>query len=149
VTIGKDDRKITLIDAMANYPNPTRELLQEAQRVFGEDAKVTTVISIGSSKKKASDVSAGVDQNVLVEAVKDTVINAEITHKELETRLHETHLYFRFNVVHDFGSRVDSSEIYSHTATYLGEADTNKRLNEAIKSIRNRSSGMMLKELSK
>jgi len=134
---------------MAGYPNPTRELLKEAQQIFGEDAKVATVISIGSGKKKASNLSAGDDQNALVEAVKDTVINAEITHEELETRLNEAHLYFRFNVPHDFGSQVDSSEIYSHTATYLREADTNKRLNEAIKSIQNRSGGMTLKELSK
>jgi hypothetical protein len=149
VTIGKDDRKITLIDAMANYPNPTRELLQEAQRVFGEDAKVATVISIGSGKKKASNLSAGDSQNALVEAVKDVVINAEITHEELENRFREAHLYFRFNVPHDLGSRVDSSEIYSHTTTYLREADTNKRLNEAIKSMRNRSGGIKLKDLSK
>ena len=140
---------MTLIDAMAGYPNPTGELLQEAQRVFVEDAKVATVISIGSGKKKASDLPARDDQNALVEAVKDVVINAEITHKELETRLNEAHLYFRFNVPHDLGSRVDSSGIYSYTSTYLGEADTNKRLNEAIKSMRTRSGGMTLKELSK
>jgi hypothetical protein len=139
---------MTLIDAMANYPNPTRELLQEAQRVFGEDSKVATVISIGSGKKKAANILAGDDQNALVEAVKDAIINTEITHEELETRLNEAHLYFRFNVPHDIGSRVDSSGIYSHTATYLGEADTNKRLNEAIKSMRNRSGGITLKELS-
>jgi hypothetical protein len=140
---------VTLINAMAGYPNPTRELLKEAQQVFGEDAKVATVISIGSGKKKASNLSAGDDHNALVEAVKDAVINSEITHEELETRLNEAHLYFRFNVPHDFGSQVDSSEMYSHTTTYLGEADTNKRLNEAIKSIQSRSGGMTLKELSK
>jgi hypothetical protein len=148
VAIGKDDRKVTLIDAMANYPNPTRELLQEAQRVFGEDAKVATVISIGLGKKKASNLSAGDNQNGLVEAVKHTAINAEITHEELETRLHEAHLYFRFNIPHDLGSRADSSEISSHTATYLGKADTNKRLNDAIKSMRNRSGEVTLKDLS-
>jgi len=140
---------MTLIDAMTVCPNPTGELLKEAQRVFGEDEKVATVISIGSGKKKASTVSAGDDQKTLIEAVKNAIINAEKTHEELETRLNEAHLYFRFNVPHDIGSRVDSSEIYSHTATYLGEADTNKRLNEAIKSMRNRSGGMKLKELSK
>jgi hypothetical protein len=149
VTIGKDHRKVTLIDAMAAYPNPTGELLKEAQQVFGEDAKVATVISIGSGKKAASNLSAGDDHNALMKAVKDVVINAEITHKELETRLRDAHLYFRFNVAHDLGSQVDSSGIYSHTSTYLGEADTNERLNEAIKRIRNQSGGMTLKELSK
>jgi hypothetical protein len=149
VTIGKNHRKVTLIDAMAGYPNPTRELLKEAQQIFGEDAKVATMISIGSGKKRPSNLSARDDQHTLMEAVKDAVINAEITHEELETRLHEAHLYFRFNVPHDLGIGVDSSEIYAHTATYLAEADTNKRLNEAIKSIQNRSGGMTLKELSK
>jgi hypothetical protein len=149
VTIGKDDRKVTLINAMAGYPNPTGELLHEAQRVFGDEGKVATVISIGSGKKNALDLSAGGDQNTLVEAVQRSVLDPEITHQELETRLHETHLYFRFNAAHNVGNSADSSEIYAHTATYLGEADTNKRLNEAIKSIRNRSGGITLKELSK
>jgi hypothetical protein len=149
VTIGKDDRKVTLVDATAGYPNPTGELLREAQRIFGEDGKVATVISIGSGKKNTSDSSAGRDQNTLIDAVQRSVLNAEITHEELEARLHETHLYFRFNVAHDLGNRVDSSGIYAHTATYLGEADTNKRLDETIKSIRTRSGGMTLKELSK
>jgi len=89
---------VTLIDAMAGYPNPTRELLKEAQQIFGEDAKVATVISIGSGKKRPSNLSARDDQHTLMEAVKDAVINAEITHEELKTRLRETHLYFRFNV---------------------------------------------------
>jgi len=149
VIIGKDDRKVALIDAMAGYPNPTGELLREAQRVFGENGKVATVISLGSGKKRAPDLLAGGDQNTVVEAVRHSVLNPEITHEGLEARLHETHLYFRFNVAHDFGSCVNSSEIYPHTAIYLGEADTNKRLNEAIKSMRNRSGGMTLEELSK
>jgi hypothetical protein len=134
---------------MAGYPNPTGELLREAQRVFGEDGKVATVISIGSGKKNAPDLSAGISQNTFVEAVQHSVLNPEIIHEELEARLHETHLYFRFNVPRDLGSRADSSGIYPHTAAYLGEADTNKRLDEAIKSIRKRSGGMTLKELSK
>jgi hypothetical protein len=149
VIIGKNDRKVTLIDAMAGYANPTAELLREAQRVFGEDGKVATVISIGSGKRSAPDLSAAHDQNALVEAVRRSVLDPEITHEELEGRLHEAHLYFRFNVAHDLGNQVDSSGIYAHTATYLGEADTNKRLDEAIKSIRRRSGGMTLKELSK
>jgi hypothetical protein len=148
VTIGNDDKKVTLIDAMAGFPNPTGELLREGQRVFGENGKVATVISIGSGKK-APDLLAGVGQKILVDVVRHSVLNPEITHEELEARLHETHLYFRFNVAHDFGSRADSSKIYHHTAAYLGEADTNKRLNEVIKSIRNRSGGMTLEELSK
>jgi hypothetical protein len=149
VTIGEDDRKVTLIDAMAGYPNPTGELLREAQRIYGVNRKVATVISIGSGKKTAPDLSVGGGQNTFAEAVQHSVLNPEIIHEELEARLHETHLYFRFNVARDLGSRADSSGIYAHTATYLGEADTNKRLDEAIKSIRKRSGGMTLKELSK
>jgi hypothetical protein len=149
VTIGKDNRNMTLVDAMASYPNPTAELLREAQRVFGEDGKVATVISIGSGKKVTPDLLARGDQNRLVEAMQGSVLDPEITHEELEARLHETHLYFRFNVARDLGNRVDSPDIYAHTATYLGEADTNKRLDEAIKSIRRRSGGIALKELSK
>jgi hypothetical protein len=90
VTIGTGHRKVTLIDATTGFANPTKELLQEAQRIFGEDANVATIVSIGSGKFKASKVSKGDDENALVEALKQVALNTETTHGELEARLHDT-----------------------------------------------------------
>jgi hypothetical protein len=91
VTIG------TLIDATTGFANPAKELLQEAQRVFGEDANVTIIVSIGSGKVKTSKVSEGDDESALVEALKRVALNTETTDAELEGRLHDTFIYFRFN----------------------------------------------------
>ena len=62
VTIGTGHRKVTLIDATTGFANPAKELLQEAQRVFGEDAKVATIVSIGSGKVKVTKMSKGDDE---------------------------------------------------------------------------------------
>jgi hypothetical protein len=148
VTIGTGHRKVTLIDATTGFANPTKELLQEAQRVFGEDANVTTIISIGSGKVKASKVSEGDDENALVEALKRVALNTETTHAELEGRLYDTFIYFRFNVDQDFENGMDASVVHSYTSTYLEKAVVGRRLDESMQSIHIRPKGVVLKELS-
>jgi hypothetical protein len=148
VTVGSGHRRVTLVDATSGFANPTKELLQEAQRVFGEDANVATVVSIGSGKCMTSKVSEGNDENALVEALKRVALNTETTHAELETRLQDTFIYFRFNVDKDLDCGMDTSVLNSHTSAYLEKASISRRLDEAIKSIQNRPKGMTIKELS-
>jgi hypothetical protein len=148
VTIGTGHRKVTLIDATTGFANPTKELLQEAQRVFGEDANVTTIISIGSGKVKTLKVSEGDDGNALMEALKRVALNTETTHGELEGRLHDTFIYFRFNVDQDFEDGMEVSLVHSYTSIYLEKAGVSRRLDEAMQSIHSRPKGVVLKELS-
>jgi hypothetical protein len=148
VAVGTGHRKVTLVDATTGFANPTKELLQEAQRVFGEDAKVATVVSIGSGKGTTLNVSEGDDENALVEALKRVALNTEATHAELETRLHDAFIYFRFNVDQDLDYGMDASVLHSHTSAYLEKASISRHLDEAMKSIQNRPKGMTIKELS-
>ena len=148
VTIGTGHRKVTLIDATTGFANPTKELLQEAQRVFGEDANMATIVSIGSGEVKASKLSKGDDENALVEALKRVALNTETTHGELEGRLHDTFIYFRFNVDHGFEDVMDASLVHSYTSIYLKKAGVNRRLDEAMQSMHSRPKGAALKELS-
>ena len=39
-----------LTDAMVGYVNPAKELLREAQDLFGEDAEVAGIVSTGAGK---------------------------------------------------------------------------------------------------
>jgi hypothetical protein len=148
VTIGIGHRKVTLIDATTGFANPAKELLQEAQRVFGEDANVATIVSIGSGKVKITKMSKGDDENALVEALKRVALNTETTHAELEARLHDAFVYFRFNVDHDLDDGMEASVVHSHTSTYLEETLISRRLDEAMRSIHTRPKGVLLKDLS-
>ena len=148
VTIGTGHRKVTLIDATTGFANPAKELLQEAQRVFGEDANVATIVSIGSGKVKVTKMSKGDDEDALVEALKRVALNTETTHAELEARLHDAFVYFRFNVDQGLDNSMDASALHSYTSTYLEETSISRRLDEAMRSIHTRPKGVSLKELS-
>jgi hypothetical protein len=148
VTIGTDHRKITLIDATTGFANPAKELLQEAQRVFGEDTNVATIVSIGSGEVETSKVPDGDDDDALVEALQRVRLTTEPTHAELEARLHDTFIYFRFKVDRDFEGGMDASLLHSYTSTYLQKVEVSRRLDEAMKSIHARPKGVVLKELS-
>jgi hypothetical protein len=148
VTVGTGHREVTLVDATSGFANPTKELLQEAQRVFGEESNVATIVSIGSGKFTITKMSEGDDENALVEALKRVSLNTETTHAELETRLHDSFIYFRFNVDQDLDCGMRASVLQSHTSTYLEKVGISKRLDEAIKSIHNRPKGMTIKDLS-
>jgi hypothetical protein len=148
VTIGTDHRKVTLIDATTGFANPAKELLLEAQRIFGEDTNVATIISVGSGEVKTSKASFGDDENALVEALKQVGLNTETTHGELEARLHDAFIYFRFNVNQDFEDGMDTSSVHSYTSIYLEKAGVSRRLDEAMQSFHVRPKGVTLKELS-
>jgi len=148
VAIGTGHRKVTLMDATTGFANPAKELLQEAQRVFGEDANVATIVSIGSGKVKALNVSKGDDEDALVEALKRVALNTEATHAELEARLHDAFVYFRFNVDQDLDHGVGASVVHSYTSTYLEKPGISRRLDEVMRSIHTKPKGVSLKELS-
>jgi hypothetical protein len=148
VTVDSGHRKVTLVDATSGFANPTKELLQEAQRVFGEDSKVATIISIGSGRCKTLNVLEGDDENALEAELKRVALNTEATHAELEARLQDAFIYFRFNVDLDLEYGMDASMVRWHTSAYLEKASIRQRLDEATKSIQNQPKGMTTKELS-
>jgi hypothetical protein len=144
VSIGAGHKQVTLVDAMAMAANPSKVLLGEAQRVFGEDAEVATIISIGIGK---GDVwSMPTSGTELKEAVKRAVASCEPVHEELYARLRETSIYFRLNVERGSNPQLELSS--AGVSAYLGEGAVSDRLDDAINSIRDRSSGVKLKDIS-
>jgi hypothetical protein len=142
VTIGTDHKKVTLVDALAVCANPGRELLREAQRAFGEDAEVATILSIGSGKGDVWSITG----NETKEMVKRALMNCEPVHEDLYAHLRETSIYFRLNVERGFGPQVELSS--ASVAAYLEEGAISDRLDEAIKSIHHRPTGVRLKDIS-
>ena len=144
VSIGTGHKQVTLVDAMAVAANPAKVLLSEAQRVFGDDAEVATILSIGAGK---GDVwSPSTSGTELKEAVKRATASCEPMHEELYARLRETSIYFRLNVERGSEPRLELSS--ASVSAYLGEGVVSDRLDDAIKSIRDRSVGVKLKDIS-
>jgi hypothetical protein len=140
ITIGTGHEQVTLVDAMAVAANPAKVLLGEAQRVFGDDTEVATILSIGAGK---GDVWSGAE---LREAIKRAAASCEPVHEELYARLRETVIYFRLNVERSSEPQLELSS--ASVSAYLGEGAVSDRLDDAIKNIRNRSVGVKLTDIS-
>jgi hypothetical protein len=145
VTIGDGHKKVVLVDALSLCPNPGKELLGEAQQIFGDDGEVATILSLGAGKGDVWSMSV-TDGASVRDAVKRTVANCEPVHEELYARLRESAIYFRLNV--DRGSGQQMALSSSCISAYLREGANNDKLDDAIKSIERRPKGVKLKDIS-
>jgi hypothetical protein len=145
VKIGVGHKQVTLVDALTVAANPGKELLREAQRVFGEEAEVATILSIGAGKGDVWGTSL-ISGSDLREAVKRATTSCEPVHEELYSRLRQTAIYFRLNVDRGSGLPMDLSS--ANLAAYLEEGVVSDRVDDAIKSILDRPTGVKLKDIS-
>jgi hypothetical protein len=145
VSIGSGHKQVTLIDGLTVAANPGKELLREAQRVFGDDMEVATILSIGAGKEDIWDLST-TNGSELREAIRQVTTSCEPVHQELYAHLRETSIYFRLNVERGSGPQMQLSS--STVAAYLEDGVVNDRVNYAIKSIHHRPKGVKLKDIS-
>ena len=145
VTIGAGHKKVTLVDALIVAANPGKELLREAQRVFGEEAEVAAILSIGAGKGDVWGISTASGPE-LREAVKRATMSCEPVHEELYSRLRQTAVYFRLNVDRGSGPQMELSS--ANVSVYLEEGVVSDRVDDAIKSINLRPTGIKLKDIS-
>ena len=136
---------MVLVGALSLCANPGRELLREAQRIFGDDAEVATILSIGAGKGDVWSMSE-TDGASMRDAVKRTVANCEPVHEELYARLRESAIYYRLNVERGPGPQMTLSS--SLISAYLREGAVNDKLDDAIRSIERRPKGVKLKDIS-
>jgi hypothetical protein len=146
VVIGKGHRRVTLIDAIIGYANPAKELLREAQDVFGEHTEVSSLVSLGTGKGDIKVAFEGGKEVGIGHALRRGMAMSEQVHEDLETRLHETGIYFRFNVEKSLDERPDV--VLVHTSSYLREKATSIKVDEATKSFYGREKGVMLRDIS-
>lgn len=146
VTIGLGHREAAITSAMVGYANPTKELLREAGEVFGTEAEVATILSIGAGRVISGiigDQAKGVGIGV---GLRQGGFSSKQVHEELQMRLGETMVYFRFNMDYELG--VEPKVVSAHISDYLSERAVSSRLDDAIKSLQSRPKGLLLKEIS-
>jgi hypothetical protein len=146
VTIGVGHKRAVLIDAMVGCANPAKELLQEAQDVFGEDAEIASIVSIGAGKRKVRVVFEDGQEVGIGEGLRRGIAMCEQVHDDLQGRLEETNLYYQFNVEQELSTNSDM--VLAHISAYLMEKVTSGRVDSAIKSSQHCPTGVKLKDIS-
>jgi hypothetical protein len=139
VTIGDGYNEVSLRSGIVGYANPTSELLKEAARVFGGDCWTATLVSIGGKSATSSK-----DAQSLEVILTDT----DSVHQDLYHRLHQLHVYFRFDVPHNPNPLNETQSMYWEIQNYKTDGRISQLINEAVGSIRLRQQVKALSELS-
>jgi hypothetical protein len=137
---------VVLIDAMVGCTNPSKELLREAEDVFGEDAEVSSIVSIGAGKGCISVAFEDGREVGISEGLRRGFATGEQVHDDLLGRLQATNIYYRFNVEYELSA--DPEVAFAHVSTYLREKTTSGKLDNAINSIHSRPTGVKSNDIS-
>jgi hypothetical protein len=148
VKIGAGHNEIAYFDASPGYANPAVQLLKEAEHQFGKDAEVATIISIGSGKPEIKVTSPTSDSLHLSDIIKRLSVDTERVHEEMQERLKELAIYFRFNAERGVGLESNASLVQNYTQAYLEESAVSQKLDEAVKNIHSRIAVKRLQEIS-
>jgi hypothetical protein len=149
VLVGEGDEEVAYIDAMTGYANPTNEMLKEAEKVFGKNAMVSTIISIGSGKldlRQKYDESGSMK---LTDMIRRALLDTERVHNDIQSRFQDLGIYFRFSgegllpLYNNIGKITRTQNM-----TYLEEAIISRRMDGAVNSVQERKGVRSLRELS-
>jgi len=118
--------KNRFVDAAFRSNNPTEEVIEEAQTIFGASTPLRILVSIGCGVKSIvryeapSALDKFLPKNV-IKTLKDIALDCEKTSQNLERCFkHHSNVYFRFNIpeIGDIGlSEVDDSTLDRITAS--------------------------------
>lgn len=87
--IGPDYEAVELSGGHLVFNNPARELLKEAQRIYGNERQLSVILSLGSGKPK--DLSLGdsdPESSAMEQLLKKLVMNSEATERDLAHQLY-------------------------------------------------------------
>jgi len=141
-------------DGDLSRSNPTREIIAEAHRVFGDDRAVACLLSIGCghSGVKPSLSASGIA--TWIDFLNRVSMDSEKTAREMATWMQHLTLYHRLSV--DYGLLVDQLSawkdpvvIATHTAKCLDDLEAIERLNRCVDTISNGDGLTTLEQLSK
>lgn len=140
-------KEVVLTSAIVSYANPTKELLREAEEVFGAEAEVATVLSIGAGSSAIGIGSGEAKGARIADSLLQGALSSKQVHEEIQMRLGETRVYFRFSI--DHGLVIEPTVVSAQISGYLNERAVTTRLDDAIKSLGNRPKGLLLKDISR
>jgi len=144
--VGTDHKRVVLIDAMVVCANPAKELLREAQDVFGEDMEVATIVSVGAGKGNTKVVFKAGGELGIGNELRKGIATCEQVHNDLYGRLQDTKIYYRFNIEHELS--IHSEDVFADVSTSLRETPTSAMIDGAVKSIHSLPTGVKLKYIS-
>ncbi|KIM20957.1 hypothetical protein M408DRAFT_305863 [Serendipita vermifera MAFF 305830] len=153
VKIGPRRAQGSFIGGAFGANNPTRLLLDEAIKVFGENRRVAQIISLGCGLPQVLSVNPS-DTGDINRLLKEITMDCEGVANDLSTRLINIDAYLRLNVnrgMESFGMKKwdDLGAVTTHTATYLATAVVSMSVDSSLRRLRGKVGSVTLGRLSR
>ncbi|KIM22787.1 hypothetical protein M408DRAFT_332742 [Serendipita vermifera MAFF 305830] len=132
--------------------NPTRLLLEEADKVFGKNRRIAQILSLGCGLSRVQSVNAS-DRVDIDRLLKEVMRDCDTVANELSTRLFNVDAYLRLNVNRgmEFLEMKDWNTlgaVGTHTATYLATPCISESIDNSLRGLRERVGSVTLGQLS-
>jgi predicted acylesterase/phospholipase RssA len=152
VQIGRSHQ--SFVGGAVGANNPTRELLKEANAVFGNERRVAQILSIGCGIPTVLSLEAMTNEPGPSRLAKEIPTDCQVVAAELTARLYDVDAYLRLSVEKGIGNiEMDQwgmvGEIEMHTACYIESQTVSHALEGALKRLKQRSGTVTLGRLSK
>ena len=146
------------VDGGLRCNNPVRQVLEEAESVFGSGRYVACIISIGAGEADAislrSPAAFRAFPLALITALEQIVADCELAAEDTERRFkHMKNVYFRFSVDQGLqGVALEEwkklGEVTTHTKKYMQKSVVSRRINAAVDALRRRPAAAAIAEIS-
>jgi hypothetical protein len=153
-SVYKDFDDFKYIGGDVGLSNPTREIIAEAHRAFGDDATVTCLLSIGCGHSGIKNSPSDQGVATWIDFLNRVTTDSEKTAREMATRMKNLTLYHRLSV--DYGSDSQQSKVWeepegivTHATIYLGDLEAVERVNRCAETIIHGDGFTTLGQLSK
>jgi len=152
VSSGSGYRKIEYIGAGLGANNPVRELITEAHSLFGGDASVSCLLSLGTGNPGiiALPPEGG---NLSLQALHNMMDDCEQRAQEIDQQIGRLGIYFRFSVEQGMQNNranmtVDPSWVMAQTMAYLEDHGIDEKIGMFVQNVTSSSGPVTLNQLS-
>jgi hypothetical protein len=152
VKIGRSHQ--SFIGGVLGANNPTRELLKEAGTVFGNERRVTQIISIGCGIPPVLSLEAMTEGAGASRLVKEIPTDCQMVATELAVRLYDVDAYLRLSVDKGIGNiEMDQwgmlGDMEAHTARYMESQTITHAIEASLNHLKQKSGTVTLGHLSR
>lgn len=144
IKIGSSSSGIEYVDAALGCNNPTKEVIAECERVFGENAQVACILSIGTGRTTSTGFSKpGLFQKwvplELVEVLGKMATDSGRTAEEMDRKYSSiSGMYYRFDVDRGLQSiSLDEWErlgdVREHTSNYMKLQEIDQKIDQVVR----------------
>jgi hypothetical protein len=152
-TIFKDASTFEYIAADLTLSNPTREIIAEANGIFGGEARVACILGVGCGHPGVSKVPGESDLASWNSLLERLATDSEQQAQNIDAQMGHLGLYYRFCVTRGLESAEvvtlsDAGILLTHTAVYLSDVAISRKLTVCVDTLKLRDGVASLYQLS-